>query len=67
MGGLLGVIAFPIRLHRSELQVGVSVGFLGSHAGADILFTLRRHMRFNLFPVPFVAAVPGRQVEKACE
>jgi hypothetical protein len=67
MGGLLGVIVFPIRLHRSDLQAGVSAGFVGSHAVTGILFTMRRHMRFNLFPEPFVAAVPGRQVEKACE
>jgi hypothetical protein len=61
------MVVFPNRLDSAELQAGVSAGFLGTHPGANVLFSLRRYMRFNLFPEPFVAATIGREIEKAFE
>jgi hypothetical protein len=59
------VVFFANRRYRAELQAGVAVGFLRSHAGADILFSLSRYVRFHFFPEPFVAAAAGGEVEKA--
>jgi hypothetical protein len=62
MAGLFGVVVFPKHLHCPELQAGVAAKLPGSHAGADVLFSLGRYVRFNLFSEPFVAAAPGREV-----
>jgi hypothetical protein len=58
---------FPNLHHGPELQASVTACFLGSHAGADVLFRLGCDMRFHLFSEPFVAATPDREVEEACE
>ena len=39
-----GVIVLPNRFHRPELHAGLAAGFLGSHAGTDVLFGLDRHV-----------------------
>ena len=56
------MVVFPNRLQWAELHAGVSPNLLLGHAGADVLFSQRRYMRFNLFSKPVVTAAPGRRV-----
>jgi hypothetical protein len=60
MGGLLGVVAFRIRLHRCEFKAGLSPVLFGTDANENVLFTPGGCMRFNFFPDPFVASRLGR-------
>src|SRR5205085_4341238 len=62
-----GLVVLPNRRHTAELHAGLSAGFFRNHAGADVLFRLRRYMRFNLFAKPFARATADHEIEKSFE
>jgi hypothetical protein len=64
---LLGVVAFPYRLRRAELERGLPPSLGGRHAGTQILLSLQGKMLGHLFLQALVGAPSGGEVREAHE